>query len=398
MDLPIDFKRLFGSAADGLFALALTQVGTFSGAARPILQGHAGGDIARAQALALQGMHAHLHVIKRHSDRFLDRFNDDISYADLHVPVARKRTTPIGTAPGVDPDADGLVPLSYLYGLQMPGPVSLHPHTPAAMPFQEDTRWDDLFVPPTYASQGLGHVLDRLRAYRQSGGTAVVLPALVGCVGSDADAAQLLTEIQTLVEALGPFADGFVWLPSLTDASSIWSPAFFRRVAQTMSTAASSRLLLVEMPATDNLQEDRWLELVDGFVGGGGHGIVAVGGRKVRREQTPDPASWPFDAAFQCGASLASYRQTAIEAARRTFPQLFIAACGGFHHRDEAFRACEYANVIVENEAFTRFGPGIVLQFLHKLVLRLRHLQRTGQIETSELWAFQQACWREFLT
>ena len=100
---------------------------------------------------------------------------------------------------------------------------------------------------------------------------------------------------------------------------------------------------------------------------------------------TPNPACWPFETAIQCGGSLAAYRQTAIEAARRTFPSLFIAACGGFHRREEAFSACEYANVIVENEAYTRYGPGIALQLLHKLVLRLRFLQRAGQIDTRSL-------------
>jgi len=113
----------------------------------------------------------------------------------------------------------------------------------------------------------------------------------------------------------------------------------------------------------------------------------------VPKEQTPNPARWPFETAIQCGASLAAYRQTAIEAARRAFPALFIAACGGFHRREEAFQACEYANVIVENEAYTRYGPGIALQLLHKLVLRLRFLHRDGQLESEELWAFQQARW-----
>ena len=121
-------------------------------------------------------------------------------------------------------------------------------------------------------------------------------------------------------------------------------------------------------------------------------------GREVPREQTPNPACWPFESAIQCGASLAAYRQTAIEAARQAFPTVFIAACGGFHRREEAFRACEHANVIVENEAYTRYGPGIVLQLLHKLVLRLRYLQRAGQIDSEELWDFQQARWQSLVS
>jgi hypothetical protein len=135
MRFRIDFASLFGKALDQLFALALTQPDTFHGTARPILQGHAGGDLVKAQALALEGLHAHLHVLKQHSDRFLVGFNDELSYEPLRVPVAGRWTTPVGTAAGVDPNADGLEPLSYLFGLQMPGPVSLHPREPSAAPF-----------------------------------------------------------------------------------------------------------------------------------------------------------------------------------------------------------------------------------------------------------------------
>lgn len=34
------------------------------------------------------------------------------------------------------------------------------------------------------------------------------------------------------------------------------------------------------------------------------------------------------------------------------------------------------------------------MQLLHKLVLRLRYLQRSGEIESEQLWAFQQASWQ----
>lgn len=393
MDFRINFKNLFGKAVDQLFALALTQTGTFHGAARPILQGHAGGDIVKAQALALQGLHNHLHVIRQHSERFLERFDEEISYAGLRVPVAGKWTTPIGTAAGVDPDAEGLEPLSYLYGLQMPGPVSLHPHQPVEMPFQEDTRRDDLYIPPIYASQGLIPLRDRLAAYRRSGGEAIVLPAIVGGCPSEADIPNMIDEVQTMIRALSPCADGFVWLPALAGSPEIWQPAVFRRMAQAMSAASSARLLLVEMPACEHPEQGTWLDLVRAFVNHGGDGIVAVSGREVPRERIPNPASWPFESAIQCGASLAEPRQAAIEAARRAFPAIFIAACGGFHRRDEAFRACEYANVIVENEAYTRFGPGIALQLLHKLALRLKYLKRSGQSVSDELWAFQRAAW-----
>jgi len=85
MRFRIDFASLFGKAIDQLFALALTHPDTFHGTARPILQGHAGGDLAKAQALALEGLHTHLHVLK-----FLVAFSDEVSYDPLRVPVAGK--------------------------------------------------------------------------------------------------------------------------------------------------------------------------------------------------------------------------------------------------------------------------------------------------------------------
>lgn len=393
MRFRIDFASLFGKALDPLFALALTQPDTFHGVARPILQGHAGGDLVKAQALALAGLHSHLHVLKQQSDRFLVGFDDEISYAPLRVPVAGRRTTPVGTAAGVDPNADGLEPLSYLFGFQMPGPVTLHPQEPSEAPFQEDARRGDLYVAPTFASRGLAYVCDRLREYREAGGKAIIVPAVVGRTDAGLDRRNALLEIQTIVSALAPFADGFVWLPGLAGSPALCRPADFRQAAERMCAAANGRLNLVEMPAFEEAGTDSWLELAGAFLAGGGDGLVAVSGQEVPRLNVPRPEQWPFDTAIRCGASMAAYRQLAIEQARHAFPAAFIAACGGFHRREEAFNACEYANVIVENEAFTRFGPGIAITLLNKLALRLRFLQKQGVIEASDLAAYQQSRW-----
>jgi hypothetical protein len=204
----------------------------------------------------------------------------------------------------------------------------------------------------------------------------------------------MLCDLQAMAESLEPYVDGLVWLPSAAGLSDIRNPLLFRRGAEAMRAAATGRLLLIELPAFEDPDEAEWLNVVGAFVEGGGDGIVAVRGREVPRDQTPNPTTWPFPSAIQCGASLAAYRQKAILAARQAFPDLFIAACGGFHCRDEAFRACEYANVIAENEAYTRFGPGIVLKLLNQLVLRLRYLRRSGQIDSGGLWSYQQSLWQ----
>jgi hypothetical protein len=91
---------------------------------------------------------------------------------------------------------------------------------------------------------------------------------------------------------------------------------------------------------------------------------------------------------------VAPYRQRAIADARQAFPSAFIAACGGFHRRDDAFDACRYANVIVETEAFTRYGPGLARSLLGKLALRLRYLQKQGLTEAADLTTYQELQWR----
>ena len=393
MRFRIDFASLFGKAIDQLFAVALTHPDTFHGVARPILQGHAGGDLAKAQELALEGLHAHLHVLKQHSDGFLVGYSDEVSYGPLRVPVAGRWTTPVGTAAGIDPQADGLEALSYLFGLQMPGPVSLHPHEPSEAPFQEDVRRADLYVPPTFASRGVTYVGDRLREYREAGGEAIILPAVVGGPETSQDSRAAHQELEDIVRELAPLADGFVWIPGLADSSALLQPADFRQAAQRMRAAAEGRLNLVEMPACEEAEIAPWLALAEAFLAGGGDGIVAVSGQTVPRDSVPRPDQWPFQTAVRCGASMAAYRQRAIEAARRTFPGVFIAACGGFHRREEAFQACEYANVIVENEAYTRFGPGIARVLLNKLALRLKVIEREGQLDQATLYAYQQERW-----
>ena len=49
--------------------------------------------------------------------------------------------------------------------------------------------------------------------------------------------------------------------------------------------------------------------------------------------------------------------------------------------------------MIVENEAYTRFGPGIARMLLNKLALRLKVFQREGQPDAATLHAYQQGRW-----
>ena len=395
MSFKIDFQQLFGRAADVLFAKGLMGTTVFHGAVRPILHGHSDGDINKAQALALEGLHTYLHVVKSHSDQFLERFDGKVSFDALKVPVAGKMVLPVGTGAGLDPNADGLEPFSYLFGFQVPGPVSVEPRHLNDAPFLDDSSRGDLCIPADFSSRGLDYVVDKVRQYRDQGGRSVIMPCLVGLTSRDGFDDQPYRQMETMLKALAPYVDGFVWSPVLAHRVDMLTERQFARTAQLMASLAPKHLNLVEMPPFDNTDRAGWLGLVESFLGNGGMGLVAVYGLEVPKDQVPKPAKWPYDEGVLFGASLGPYRQRAIEAARQRFPKAFIAASGGFHGRDAAFEASEYANVIMESEAFTRYGPGLSRVLLKKLALRLKVLEKQGVASSTRLVDYQLSRWND---
>ncbi len=120
-----------------------------------------------------------------------------------------------------------------------------------------------------------------------------------------------------------------------------------------------------------------------------------MGGRRVSREQVPHPQQWPFETALRMGGSLETFRQWAIEELRGAHPSAFLAASGGFHQANDANRACRHANVIMETEAFTRYGPGIARKMLVRLAERLDFLTKKGHIPSPRLDDLQQQLWTD---
>lgn len=395
MKFKLDFKRVFGVGIDRLFAIGLTDPETFSMAVRPILEGHADGDILNAQSLALQGLKDYEHVVRKYSSAFLQRSNKKTSYEHLGVEMAGHQVLPIGTSHGLDVNADGLEVLSFLFSFQTPGPVTVSPTVVGAAPFQEDAHRVDILVPCTFASRGLDYFRNNVASYRKAGGTAVVLAAIIGLPGPHDDVPRTLKEIDLLVESLRGYVDGFVWTPQLAGNDSLLAPGVFSATAARMAAGAANLLKLVELPPCNEAGRDDWRALADAFLTNGGDGIVAVGGQRVGREDVPNPQRWPFESAFRMGGSLAGCRQWAIEELRRTYPKSFIAASGGFHHGNEANRACVHANVIMETEAFTRYGPGIARKMLARLAERLNFLAKKGHLPSPDLHALQQQLWTE---
>jgi hypothetical protein len=393
MKFKLDFRRIFGAGIDRLFALGLTDPDAFSLAVRPVLEGHADGDIQRARMLALQGLKEHQHVVAAYRESFLCRLNETVSYEPLQVTIGGKRTTPVGTGPGLDAHAEGLDVFAQLFGFQTPGPVTVEPRACESAPFRDDAGWGNLCLPPRLASCGLDRFHGNLADYREQGGEAVVLAAVVGLAGPAANVVQARQEMRTLLNALHEFVDGFVWVPQMAGCPELWTADQFRRTAELMSEIASSPLKLVEMPCCDTSEGDGWLSLVDAYLSAGGDGVLAVGGQEVIRQRVPRADSWPFETALRMGRCQAECREWAIEQIRRRHPNCFIAASGGIHHGHDAVKCCAFANVIMESEAFTRYGPGLSRKMLSKLAARLAHLSKQELIRSPRLVDVQRELW-----
>jgi hypothetical protein len=393
MKFKLDFKRLFGAAVDRLFAVGLTDPDSFNLAVRPILEGHADGDIHRAQLLALQGLGDYGHVVKKYSHSFLNGLSDSVSFEGLRVPIAGKQTTPVGTSHGLDPNAEGLEILSYLFGFQTPGPVCVQPRKMDSAPFRDDSAWQDLYLPPDFASHGLEHFRRNVSEYRERGGEAMLFAAIVGLPDANGSPSAASRQLQQLIRELTTYVDGFVWVPQLTGCDSLQTERAYAETANLMAVEAAQQLKLVELPAclVDGYREH--LALADAFLEGGGDGVVSVGGLEVARQHVPNSDSWPFAKAIKSGGSVANCRQWMTEQLRKRHPTCFLAACGGFHDGSEAISACEHANVIVETEAFTRYGPGMARKLLARLSRRMRFLQKKGIVESGRLYDMQQDMW-----
>jgi hypothetical protein len=213
--------------------------------------------------------------------------------------------------------------------------------------------------------------------------------------GNYDDIPRALTEMELLTQSLADYVDGFVWIPQLADSAAIMDEAVFSETARRMRDNAPNKLNLVEMPACKPEQREAWSKLADAFITQGGNGFVAVGGQRVDRQFVPFPEQWPYPYALRLGGSLADCRQWAISSLRQRYPHAFIAASGGFHHGNEANRACGFANVIVETEAFTRYGPGMARRLLQRLAERLAFLARRGEIPQTDLCWLQQQLWSD---
>ena len=150
------------------------------------------------------------------------------------------------------------------FGFQVPGPVSVEPREFEEIPFQEDSRRGNLYVPPTFASRGFVSFPGKRAAVSGAERNRHLLPSVTGLATASGDATDAYRQVERLLTSLIPFVDGFVWSPMLAGSPELLQEAEFERHAELMARVAPAKLKLVELPAYEEPRRDAWLGLVRG--------------------------------------------------------------------------------------------------------------------------------------
>ena len=180
MQFKLDFNRLFGKTAGWFFARGLQNPGFFHGTVRRVLEGHSNNNLPKARQLAIQSLYEYLDIVESCSPLFIDNFKDKFTYDSIKVILDHQRITPIGSGIGLDTDAEGLYPMSRLYGFQITGPVFVEPSENRKISYFDDHRNHNLYLEPTTSSHGIVQFHEKLKAYRAQQGNAVIFASLGG--------------------------------------------------------------------------------------------------------------------------------------------------------------------------------------------------------------------------
>lgn len=214
---------------------------------------------------------------------------------ELRVELAGRYMSPFGTAAGMDKNGDALRAFSYVFGFQKMGTVVVHDRTGNDKPrVAADPENEDLYNAQGFPSKGKDYVKEKLHAFRAIRGSAPVVYASICGLPLSADNAVdvAMQEMEILLKELHPYVDGFVWNPFSpnTDALKLLrTPKVFRDTSELMEKYAPNKLRLAKMgPYEDDKQERKaHLDLVNGFLEGGGHGVIDVNTKSFPKEQLP---------------------------------------------------------------------------------------------------------------
>lgn len=345
------------------FEKSLTSTRFFREVVRPILYTRARNDAEQVHEFALEALVLYESAVRKVSPLF------DIP--ELQLELAGKCVTPFGIAAGLDKNGDASYPLSKLFGFLEIGTIVVPKREGNLRPrVAVDNEREEIYNAQGFPSKGLDHVLGNLAAYRSRDGQA---PLLLNICGIPPDQNQLAVahqELETLLDKLGPYADGFVWNPFSPNTEALKllrTPDEFKQTAEQVKEKAPTKLRLVKMGPYDSVLERQraWLELVGAWMDGGGHGVVVVNTYMVPKETVP-AENWKYPSAGRSGKFLQVYRQRAIKDVRREFPKAFIIATGGIDSAEEAMAAFKAgANVLEGYTPYTFHGFGL----LHEIAL-----------------------------
>lgn len=331
--------------------------------------------------------------------KILDRSSYLFDNPVLDIPLNGEVVRPFGTAAGVDKNGDALVPFSRIYGFQEPGTVVMPKRDGNKRPrVAVDNKRNDLYNAQGFPSFGKEYFLGNIIEFRVEYPDYPVYASICGLPLSEEKAVDMaMAEMETLLAELNPYIDGSVWnpfSPNTAALAKLRTPNIFRETAELMKRRAGGKLRLVKMGPYEPAEKRQWLGLVNGFLEGGGHGVVAVNTKMFAKEQVPS-AEWGYPSAGRSGAFLRDYRLRAVSDTREAFPEAVIFAAGGIFDGDDAYETFKLGATALESYTpETFYGPGLVAQKQQRVEERLLE----DGYETLEDLQIQARKWRKLLS
>ena len=315
---------------------------------RKILYGVAGNDPEKVHEMTLE-------ILSR-CENVLENFSPDCDFPNLHVDVCGQKVMPFGTSAGLDKNFKVTKSLSHIFGFLEGGTVILNKREGNKRPrVYADDKNQDVYNAQGFPSEGLEVAKRNLRIYRESGGVKPVLASYCG-IPATADASGIdiaNRESETLLAELSTFCNAAVWNPYSPNTEALKflrTKEIFKENAVLAKRILGHKPLFLKMGPYDDevTKRNEWLGLVEGFLNGGGDGIVAVNSYMVPKDKIPSGEWGDYPSGGRSGRFLQEYRQRAITDFRDNFgKEYFLIATGGIDSADEAWKSLEAgANVV----------------------------------------------------